>query len=262
MAEALADVAFLVPAHDRRDVVRVLGELPELRVVQVLSAGTDWVEDAVPDGVTLCNARGARDVTVAEWIVGAMLADAHRQFDAARAQVAHDWIHLDPVELAGSRVLILGMGSIGEATRSRLEALGCTVTGIGRARVGELPDLLPETDAVVVLTPLTDETRGMVGSDFLARMRDGATLVNAGRGAVVDTGALLAELQAGRLRAVLDVVDPEPLPPDHPLWEAPGTFIAPHRAGNSPQAEERAWRLAGEQLARFARGEPLLNVVS
>ena len=92
-------------------------------------------------------------------------------------------------------------------------------------------------------------------------MPDGATLVNAGRGAVVDTDALLAELRAGRLRAVLDVVDPEPQPPDHPLGDAPNTFIAPHRAGNSPQAEERAWRLAGEQLARFARGEPLANVV-
>jgi phosphoglycerate dehydrogenase-like enzyme len=140
------------------------------------------------------------------------------------------------------------------------------VLGVGRpARDGvhstsELPALLAQADAVVVLVPLTPETTGMFDAALLARMRDGALLVNAGRGGVVDTGSLLAELESGRLRAVLDVVDPEPLPDDHPLWEL-ALAITPHNAGDTAAADERAIRLGAEQLARFARGEPLLNVV-
>jgi phosphoglycerate dehydrogenase-like enzyme len=147
-----------------------------------------------------------------------------------------------------------------------LEPFGVTVVGVARhARDGvhasaELPELLGQADAVVVLTPLTAETRGVFDAALLARMRDGALFVNAGRGAVVDTDALLAELTSGRLRAVLDVVDPEPLPDDHPLWDA-ALAITPHNAGDTPAADERAVRFAIEQLVRFARGEPLQNVV-
>jgi phosphoglycerate dehydrogenase-like enzyme len=146
--------------------------------------------------------------------------------------------------------------------------LGATVVGVvSRARDGlhgidELPELLPGADAVVVLAPLTDDTRGLIGPPELAAMRDGALLVNAARGPVVDADALLAEVQSGRLRVVLDVTDPEPLPKGHPLWSAPGTLcISPHVAGNSALASERAAVLAGEQLARWCAGEELLNVV-
>jgi phosphoglycerate dehydrogenase-like enzyme len=160
------------------------------------------------------------------------------------------------------------MGSIGRALQFRLEPLGTTVVGVAsHARddlhgIEELPRLLPAADAVVVLTPLNESTRGLIGAAELAAMSDGALLVNAGRGAVVDTEALVPEVQSGRLRAVLDVTDPEPLPDGHPLWTAPGVLaITPHIAGNSPLGNARAAELAGDQLARWVAGEPLHNVV-
>jgi phosphoglycerate dehydrogenase-like enzyme len=258
----LDDVGFLVP-DSRLD--RDLADLPALRVVQVLSAGTEWIEDRLPPGVTLCNARGARDVPVAEWVVGAVLGAATGLLGAARTGA---WGHEPPREVAGSRAVIVGYGSIGRAAGERLEALGATVQGVGRtARDGvhgmdELPDLLPDADTVILLTPLTDATRGLVDAEFLGRMADDALFVNAGRGASVDTDALLAELDPGRLRAVLDVVDPEPLPDEHPLWRAPGLLaLTSHQAGDSHVADARAHRLAAEQLGRMLRGEPLVNVV-
>ena len=183
-------------------------------------------------------------------------------------QYLDEWNRFQPAEVAGSTVLILGLGSIGQAVRRRLEALRAEVIGVAReARPGvhgadELPGLLPRADAVVVLAPLTDDTRGMVDADFLGALPNGALLLNAARGAVVDTDALVAELASGRLQAVLDVTDPEPLPSDHPLWDAPGLLaLTPHVAGDTPGGEERALRFAATQLARYARGEPLRNVV-
>jgi phosphoglycerate dehydrogenase-like enzyme len=131
----------------------------------------------------------------------------------------------------------------------------------GVADFDALPSLLGRADVVVLTVPLTDQTRSMVDGDFLARMRDGALLVNVARGAVVDTEALLAELTSGRLRAALDVTDPEPLPPGHPLWTAPGVLISPHVGGSTSAFLPRAMRLVRDQLERYAAGEPLANVV-
>jgi phosphoglycerate dehydrogenase-like enzyme len=255
--------AFLLPDWDDRETLDVLPQLGRVRVVQALSAGTDWIEARVPAWATLCNARGARDAPVAEWVVGALLGDAYGQLAAARTR---RWSDTAPRELQGATVLIVGFGSIGRAVERRLEPFGVTVIGVARhAREGvhgtsELPALVERADAVVLLTPLTSETRGLFDAALLARMRDGALLLNAGRGGVVDTEALVAELESGRLRAVLDVVDPEPLPDDHPLWET-ALAITPHNSGDTAAADERAVRFAAEQLARFARGEPLHNVV-
>jgi phosphoglycerate dehydrogenase-like enzyme len=127
--------------------------------------------------------------------------------------------------------------------------------------LSELDELLPRAEIVVVLLPLTDQTRGLVGERVLGRMPEGALVVNAGRGPVIDTDALLAALRAERVRAVLDVTDPEPLPAGHPLWDAPGILITPHAAGDSPRMWERVFALAREQLRRLRDGEPLLNVV-
>jgi phosphoglycerate dehydrogenase-like enzyme len=255
--------AFVLPEWTDRETVEALPQLERLRVVQALSAGTDWIEGRVPAWATLCNARGARDAPVAEWVVGALLGDAYGQFAAARTR---HWSDTVPRELQGSTVLIVGFGSIGRAVKRRLAPFGVTVIGVARhARAGvhatsELPVLVEAADAVVVLAPLTAQTTGLFDAALLARMRDGALLVNAGRGGVVETGALVAELESGRLRAVLDVVDPEPLPDDHPLWQA-ALAITPHNAGDTAAADERAMRFGAEQLARFARGEPLRNVV-
>jgi phosphoglycerate dehydrogenase-like enzyme len=263
LPDGLDAAVFVLPDWMDRETLDAMPRLERLRVVQALSAGTDWVEARVPPWATLCNARGARDAAVAEWVVGALLGDAYGQFAAARSR---RWSDAVPRELQGATVLIVGFGSIGREVERHLEPFGVTVIGVARqARdgvhsVAELPYLVRQADAVVVLAPLTPETRGLVDAALLGRMRDGALFVNAGRGGVVDTAALVAELRPGRLRAVLDVVDPEPLPDDHPLWDL-ALAITPHNAGDSAAADERAVRFGAEQLVRFARGEPLLNVV-
>jgi phosphoglycerate dehydrogenase-like enzyme len=263
LPDGLDAAVFVLPDWMDRETLDAMPRLERLRVVQALSAGTDWVEARVPPWATLCNARGTRDAAVAEWVVGALLGDAYGQFAAARSR---RWSDAVPRELQGATVLIVGFGSIGREVERHLEPFGVTVIGVARqARdgvhsVAELPYLVRQADAVVVLAPLTPETRGLVDAALLGRMRDGALFVNAGRGGVVDTAALVAELRPGRLRAVLDVVDPEPLPDDHPLWDL-ALAITPHNAGDSAAADERAVRFGAEQLVRFARGEPLLNVV-
>jgi phosphoglycerate dehydrogenase-like enzyme len=262
--EPREDVSFAVPAWG---VDFEPEELPELRVVQVRSAGVDWIVDRIPPGVTLCSARGTRDQAMAEWVVAALLADLKRVRPLAEAQAVRRWERLDIYDLRGLRVLLLGHGSIGRATEALLAPFGAEVRGVARrprdgvAGIDELGALLPWADAVVNLLPLTDATRGMVDAEFLGSLHDGALYVSAGRGPTTDTYALLAELETGRLRAVLDVVDPEPLRADHPLWKAPGVLISPHVAGDTAEGDRASWRLVGEQLARFSRGEPLLNVV-
>jgi len=264
---ALAEVDFLVLDHERDDIRAILGQLPRLQVVQIMTAGTDWITPALPHRVTLCTASGSRDVPVAEWVLAALFGASTGLLESVRTQSAAHWEHFRHDEVTDKVVLILGLGSIGRAVQIRLQALGAEVIGIARTpREGvhslqEFPELLGRADALVVLAPLTEQTKGIVDAAMLSRLRDGALVVNAGRGGVIDTPALLAELQAGRIRAVLDVVDPEPLPADHPLWSAPGVFISPHIAGDSGASAIRAWELAGTQLRRYLAGESLLNVV-
>ena len=262
----LTTVDFLVPAAGDHGIVTELPGLHALSIVQVLSAGTDWIESHVPAQAALCSARGARDAPVAEWVLGALLGASTGLLDRARHRA---WSDRALRDLGGSTVLIVGMGSIGRLLGTWLRALDVDVVGVAsRARDGlhgidELPRLLPGADGVVLLTPLTDATRGLIGAAELAALRDGAVIVNAARGPVLDAAALLPEVQSGRLRAVLDVTDPEPLPGDHPLWAAPGVLsITPHLAGDSPRGHARAAELAGDQLARWAAGEPLHNVVA
>jgi phosphoglycerate dehydrogenase-like enzyme len=261
----LEGVDFLVPSHDSA-AREALPALTRLSVVQLLSAGADSWEELVPPQATLCTARGARDGPVAEWVLGALLGASTGLLRFARER-RWDREH-GRDDLGRWTVLVVGLGSIGRLVQSRLEALGTTVVGVAsHARDGvrgieELPVLLPEADAVVLLTPLSDATRGLIGPVELAAMPDGAVVVNAARGAVLDSEALLAEVAGGRLRAVLDVTDPEPLPDDHPLWSAPGVLaVTPHVGGDSPLGWQRAAAVAGEQLARWRAGEDLHNVV-
>lgn len=265
VAEPTPDVEFVVP---RWEDIPALEEMSGLEVVQVLSAGVDWIVDRVPAGVTLCSARGARDRAMAEWVMAAILADAKRARQIAEQQGRRHWELVKFDDASNLRVLVLGFGSIGRELATMLGPFDCEVVGVARrARDGvhgsdELPALLPEADVVVNLLPLTDATRGAFGARELAAMRAGALYVNAGRGATTDTGALVDALRTERIRAVLDVVDPEPLPSDHPLWTAPNVMISPHSAGDTPGADRAAWALAAAQLRRHAAGEPLENIVS
>lgn len=264
----LSRVELLVPAGWARELVLAeLGAMARMQVVQTLSAGVDWLRGKVPAGVIVCNARGLYDGPVAEWVVGAILAVQRGLIAARDAQLAMDWRPLEPDELAGQRVIILGFGSIGSAVAKRLRPFDVEVVGVARVRregvlgLADLDEVLPSADVLIDLLPLSLETAGLLDARRLGLLRPGALLVNAGRGATVDTSALVDALRTGGLRAALDVTDPEPLPPNHPLWRLPGVLISPHVAGDSPRSLARAYALAGDQIRRFAAGERLENQV-
>ena len=266
-----AEAGFWVPQYLSGAVLpEQLAALPRLEVVQLLTAGAEAFVGRLPDGVLLCDARGVHGSSASEWVVMAILASLRELPGFVLDQPRRRWNQHVTGELAGSRVLVVGAGDVGESVRRRLLPFDVTVTMVARqARAGdpgargveELPELLPEADVVVVVVPLTPATRRLIDARFLARMRDGALLVNAARGPVADTAALLAELQSGRLRAALDVTDPEPLPAGHPLWDAPGLLLTPHVGGAVTGFPRRAYALVREQLDRWARDEPLENVV-
>jgi len=245
----------------------VLAKLPRLKLIQLMSAGAENVVPFVPSGVTLCNARGVHDPAVAEWIVAVILAQVRQLPRFMAAQQAGTWDPVRSEPLAGQTVLIVGYGSIGEAVERMLAPFDVTTERIARRprpgvmSMDDLPQALPRADIVILLVPVTPATAGLVDAKFLARMHDGALLVNAARGSIVDTAALLAELVSGRLRAALDVTDPEPLPDGHPLWSAPGLLLTPHVAGAMTTAGPRVMALVKDQLTRYAAAEPLLNVV-
>lgn len=267
--ESVAEVAFYVPPYDFSPVDNeVMARMTSLRVVQTQTAGVEHIRPHVPDGVTLCNGRGIHDASTAELAVTLVLASLRGVPGFVRAQDAHVWAPATRPALADRTVLVVGYGAIGEALERRLSGFEVDVVRVARTAregvhgYGDLPDLLPTSDVVVLIVPLTEETRGMVDADFLGRMRDGALLVNVARGGVVDTEALVAELHRGRISAALDVTDPEPLPEDHPLWDCPNLLVSPHVGGASTAMEPRSYALVRDQLARFAAGEPLRNVMT
>jgi len=289
-AEPQADIAvdFWVAAQAPASQRRQWPHLKGVRAVQGLWAGVDSLRPLIPMDVTLCSARGVHDGPTAEWAVTAMLAmqkylpfyfGLQQRADWAGKDKAEDIYLLSegarrdpdcPVlveEAADKVVLILGYGSIGAAVEARLTPFGCKFLRLARsardgvAPVSALDDLLPGADIVIITAPLTSETRGLLNAARIASMKLGALLVNAGRGAIVDTDGLLRSLNEGRIRAALDVTDPEPLPPEHPLWRAPNLMITPHLATDTPRFTGRAFAFAAEQAHRFARGEPLLNII-
>jgi phosphoglycerate dehydrogenase-like enzyme len=266
-AEAAEAEILVTPFLADEAALALPGRLPKLKLVQILTAGAEAWLPRLPAGVALSDGKGAHGGATAEWVVGALLA-VYREFPAfVRAQERGEWARRATDGLLGKRVLVVGAGDLGEHVVRRLTPFDVRTTLVGRrARDGvhgvdEVHGLLPEHDAVVLVVPETDETRGLVDARFLAAMPDGAVLVNAARGPVVDTDALLAELTAERLRAALDVTDPEPLPQGHPLWGAPGLFLTPHVGGGAPGGLDRAMRVAREQIAAYVRGEEPPNLV-
>jgi phosphoglycerate dehydrogenase-like enzyme len=264
-----AEVEFYVPPFfPSAEAVEAMTQMPRLKVVQTMTAGFDRVRPLVPAGAMLCNARGVHDASTAEWVIGATIA-ALRQFPYfAAEQAAGRWSYRFTDCLAGQQVLIVGHGSIGRAVERRLAGFEVEISRVARTArdgvspVSQLADLLPGADVVIMLAPVTAETVGMVDAAFLARMKDGALLVNAARGVLVVTDDLVAELRSGRLAAVLDVTDPEPLPAGHPLWAMPNAFITPHVGASTPYSAMTALTFIREQAERYLNGEPLANVIT
>jgi phosphoglycerate dehydrogenase-like enzyme len=260
------EVEFYVPAYQMGAVdPDLFTHLPRLRVVQTLTAGVDNIRSAIPEGVTLCNGRGIHDTSTAELALTLILASLRGIPEFVHAQSEGRWRPERRDSLADKQVLIVGYGQIGAAIEARIRPFEAEVVRVARHGrdgvhgVDDLPALLSAADVVVLIVPGTADTRGLVDADFLARMKQGALLVNVARGSVVDQDALADALEAGRIRAAIDVTDPEPLPEGHRLWRAPNLLISPHVGGASSAMWPRAYRVVRAQLERFARGEPLAN---
>ncbi|MGD0546476.1 MAG: 2-hydroxyacid dehydrogenase [Terracidiphilus sp.] len=267
--------------------MRIWPHLRGVRLVLSLMAGTEWIPGTVGPRVTICNARGAHNISTAEWTISAILAmlkylpyylDVQREgvwkrrFEASAqyARINGDARPLYPPvmleELTGKKVLLVGYGEIGKEIERMLAPFHVELVRVARCArdgvhaVNELDSLLPQAEIVILILPSTAESHHLIGSQQLALMRQGALLVNAARGPIVDTDALVDALNAGRIRAVVDVIDPEPLPEGHPLWKCPNLLITPHVAGSSPQFAPRALKTAADELRRYMKGEPLRNV--
>jgi phosphoglycerate dehydrogenase-like enzyme len=262
---------FLVAAFrpDRLD--QLIPRLDGLQVVQTMSAGVDNFEGHIPDGVTLCDGSGIHDVPVAEWVLMVVLASLHQLPDHLAAQRDGSWSRTRTGggdDLEGATVLIVGHGAIGRAVEERMRPFGAKFLRValhrrqGVSPLDQLPSLLPRAGVVVILLPLTAATGGLVDAKFLGHMQQGALLVNASRGPIVDARALNEALRSGHTRAALDVTDPEPLPAGDPLWSAPGLILTPHVAGFVRRRLDRSWALIADQMRRFVDGAPLRNVVA
>jgi phosphoglycerate dehydrogenase-like enzyme len=270
--------------------MRAWPHLRGVRLVLSLLAGTEWIPGVVGPHVTICNAHGAHSVSTAEWTVGAIFATLKyfplyldiqhsgiwkRRFEAPAqyAAVTGDpRPHYPPVmleELAGKTVLIVGYGAIGKEIERMLEPFRVEILRVARTArshptvhpVSELDPLLSRAEIAILILPSTAETKGLIDRAQLELLPQGALLVNAARGPVVNTDALVEALRAGRIRAALDVTDPEPLPEGHPLWSCPNLLLTPHVAASSPQFASNALRTAAGELRRYMAGEPLRNVV-
>ena len=263
------EVDFFVPPYMGADhTLQVMEHMTSLKAVQTLTAGVDNVWAHLPSGVTLCNAKGVHDASTAELAVGLTIASLRKFPEFVRAQETGDWLYGRYDALADKTVLIVGFGSVGEALEQRLIPFEVTIVKVARtARAGvsgfeSLAQLLPHADVVILTAPLTEQTRGLVNGDFIESMKPGALLVNVARGPVVNTADLLAAVKTGRIKAALDVTDPEPLPADHELWRTPGVLISPHVGGNTTAFLPRAYRLVHAQLLRYVADEPLHNIMT
>lgn len=284
------DIDFWIIPFARKNAQETFQRLRGVKVVQSMMAGVDWIAPWLPKDIVLCDGRGIHDISASEWVLAATLASlkqlphfrdmqAARQWRGQAAETAGFLNESGPQvgqykilgdDLADKTVLIVGYGSIGRAIESRFAPFGVKILRLARSPRPEravygardLNRLLPEADIVVAIVPLTPETTGMIGAKQIGLMKHGALLVNAARGPVVETAALVRALQENRISAALDVTDPEPLPQDHPLWQAPNCLITPHVGGSTPQFIHRAFRFGAEQVRRYLAGEPLENVVS
>lgn len=284
------EVDFWILPFQRRDAADAFSHLRGVKVVQSMMAGVDWITPWLPKDIVLCDGRGIHDISASEWVLGAVLASLKRFPFYRDMQLRGEWRGQASVpdgflnetgaqvgqyrvlgeDLAGKTVLIVGYGSIGAAIEARLIPFGVKIVRVARSArstpevysIDALRQLLPEADIVVLIVPLTAETRGLMGAAEIGLMKRGALLVNAARGPVVVTDAMVEALTQNRIRAALDVTDPEPLPAGHPLWLAPNCLITPHVGGSTPEFIHRAFQFGVEQIRRFIAGETLENIVT
>ena len=274
------------PTRNRYSVPHLRG----VKLVLSMMAGTEWIPAAMGPHVTICNARGAHNISTAEWTISAILTmlkhfplflDIQRSGEwKRRFQATAEYENLTgdhralypPVmleELTGKTVMLVGYGSIGKEIERVLEPFHVQLIRLARTMrenpvvhaVSELDALLPKAQIVVLILPATAESRNLIDARQFSLMQQGALLVNAARGPIVNTDALVKALDSRRIRAALDVTDPEPLPNGHPLWKCPNLLITPHVGGSSPEFARRSLQVAADELRRYMAGEPLRNVV-
>ena len=266
---ALSEVSFYcLPYMGDAASIDLIADLPKVAVIQSLSSGVDEVLAAVPPQATLCNGHGlGHEEGTAELALALILASMRQIPRFAARQSERAWSHVRTDSLEGKRVLLVGYGPIGEAIERRLLPFGVTVSRVSRTRregvsgLAELADLASAADVLVACIALHPATRGLVSAEVLAALPDGALVVNVARGPVVAADALTSELVSGRLRAALDVTDPEPLPEERPEWALPNVLLTPHIGGDTTTFSNRAAGFVADQAARHLAGRPLHNVV-
>lgn len=259
-----------------RDLQDAWSQVDQLRWIHWCGAGVDaaMFPELVSSNVTLTNARGIFDRAMAEYALGAILSFAKLMPDSLRLQMKHEWSYRMGEMIEGKRALVVGVGSIGRAIGRLLSAVGMDVVGVGRtARAGgdaftrivgidQLDAELAGADYVVLITPLTEQTRGLFSGERFARMRASARFVNLGRGALVDERAMIDALNRGVIAgAALDVFEVEPLPADSPLWDMPNVIVSPHNSGDYIGFHAVMARAFLQNFERFVSGEELVNVV-
>ena len=288
--DADVEIDVWIPDPYSTRAMRAWPHLRGVKLVLAMMAGTEWIPGTVGPHVTICNAHGAHNISTAEWTLTAILASLKyfplyfdiqnstkwtRRFEANAhyAAITGDRRAVYPPvmqeELTGKTVLLVGFGAIGKEIERMLAPFRVELLRVARTPrnepevhpVKELDRLLPKAQVIILIVPSTEETRHLIDAPRLALMQQGTLLVNAARGPVVDTEALVAALESGRIRAAVDVTDPEPLPPEHPLWRCPNLLLTPHIGGSTPQFSPRALATAAAELRRYMRGEPLRNVV-
>ena len=263
-----SEVTFYVPAYmGGRAALELTKQMPNLKILQMPNAGYDDAMEFVRPGMTLCNGRSIHDDSTAELAVGLTIASLRGFPEFVRNQDKGKWVHTREKSINDRKIGVIGFGSIGSTVARMLSGFSVTVmpfTQSGRDNttpISELDTYLPTLDVIILILPLTKDSKHLFDARRLALMKDGSLLVNVARGPIVDTDALVKELNSGRITAALDVTDPEPLPEGHPLWSAKGVLISPHVGGNTTAFEPRARRLIKSQLDLLAKGEALNNII-
>jgi len=264
----LSEITFYVPTYmGGQPALELTKKMPNLKILQMPNAGYDDAMEYVRDGMTLCNGKSIHDDSTAELAVGLIIASLRGFPDFVRNQDKSDWVHVKNKSINDRKIGIIGFGSIGTTIAKMLSGFAVEIipfTQSGRDNTIAITDLdkhLPTLDVVILILPLTKESKHLFDAKRLSLMKNDALLVNVARGPIVETDALVKELNSGRITAALDVTDPEPLPKDHPLWKAKGVLISPHIGGDTTAFESRARRLIESQLNLLADGKPLNNVI-